>query len=59
MEARPRDEPNNSPKRLASGVTAKDVGQEPRRVRSYAVSLGASLGTGLAYDFFRFLNAAP
>lgn len=31
-------------------------GQEPRRVRSYAVPLGASLGTRLAYNFFRFLR---
>jgi len=30
--------------------------QEPRRVRSYAVPLGASLGAALTYFKFRFLR---
>ena len=46
-------------KLLASGVPPQGRSQEPRRVRSDAVPLGACLRARLAYDFFRFLKRPP
>jgi hypothetical protein len=40
-----------SPAKGSGGSAAKGRGQEPRRVHSDALSLGASLSARLAYDF--------
>lgn len=42
--------------RISQEAAGQGRRQEPRRVRFYSVPLDASLDTGLAYDFPRFLK---